>query len=103
MQRELRECDTLARLGGDEFAVLLRNVDPARLQGVADSFRAALDQSAFQLQGKAQALLCSVGVARFSGDCESPGELLARAELAYRSMLWPVLTTPTTSPAPRGS
>jgi diguanylate cyclase (GGDEF)-like protein/PAS domain S-box-containing protein len=82
LRERLRSTDTLARLGGDEFVVLLRNVDNSFLHSVADAFRATVGQVCFHYEGKSYSVQGSVGVATFDGSCASPGDILARADMA---------------------
>ncbi|MBP9903958.1 MAG: diguanylate cyclase [Rhodoferax sp.] len=61
----VRESDTVARIGGDEFVLLLRSVsdDPGQTAlTVAEKIREALAR-AFDIDGKALHISCSIGVA----------------------------------------
>jgi diguanylate cyclase (GGDEF)-like protein/PAS domain S-box-containing protein len=82
LRSRLRSTDTLARLGGDEFAVLLRNVDPQYLEKAADCFRTILSDGCFYYGGSNYSVQGSVGVATFSSNSESPGDVLAQADIA---------------------
>ncbi|MBI2381634.1 MAG: EAL domain-containing protein [Gammaproteobacteria bacterium] len=59
-----RRSDVLARLGGDEFAVLLRHVDSGQVAGLAEQFRAILDETRFAFAGREFDVSGSVGVTR---------------------------------------
>ncbi|MHB1241440.1 MAG: two-component system response regulator [Gammaproteobacteria bacterium] len=78
----LRESDFLARLGGDEFAVILRNVDPGSVYTAADKFRSLLNQYTFSYGGKQYRIDASIGVALIDRDSQSPGDVLANADIA---------------------
>ena len=82
LRSRLRSTDTLARLGGDEFAVLLRNVDPQYLEKTADAFRLALSDGGFHYNNRAYSIQGSIGVATFTDNSESPGDVLAHADIA---------------------
>ena len=82
LRSRLRSTDTLARLGGDEFAVLLRNIDPVHLEKTADAFRSVLTDGCFYYRGKAYNIQGSIGVATFADNSESPGDVLAHADIA---------------------
>jgi diguanylate cyclase (GGDEF)-like protein/PAS domain S-box-containing protein len=82
LQSRLRDADLLARLGGDEFAVILCNVGPANVQAVAESFRQLLDEHSFVHAGRRYKVNGSIGVALIDGDTQSPGEVLANADIA---------------------
>lgn len=82
LQLRLRDSDLLARLGGDEFAVILCNVGPRNVPAVAENFRDLLDQYAFLYGGKSYKVNGSIGVALIDCDTQSPGEVLANADIA---------------------
>lgn len=82
LRTRLRSTDTLARLGGDEFAILLRNVDPDCLEKAADAFRSVLTDGCFYYNNRAYGIQGSIGVATFSDNSESPGDVLAQADIA---------------------
>ena len=82
LQARLRESDHLARLGGDEFAIILRNVNQQELWEVADGFRAVLEGEDFVYNGKVYNIRASTGIAVIDNRTQSPGEVLANADIA---------------------
>lgn len=82
LRSRLRSTDTLARLGGDEFAVLLRNIDLDYLNKTADAFRHVLSEGCFYYGTKAYNIQGSIGVATFSDNSGSPGDVMAHADIA---------------------
>lgn len=82
LQARLRESDLLARLGGDEFAVILRNIDKPRVPEVADGFREVLEQLSFVYGDRQHKVNGSIGVALVDRNAQSPGEVLANADIA---------------------
>ena len=83
----VRSVDTVARLGGDEFVVMLEELSarPQELakqaRGVAEKILAMLDLP-YPLQGYQYSSTPSIGVAPFTGNETSVGELLKQADLA---------------------
>lgn len=82
LRSRLRETDLLARLGGDEFAVILRHIEPENIYPAADSYRETLARATFNYGGKDYKVNCSIGVAVISRETQSPGEVLANADIA---------------------
>jgi len=76
-----RDGDVVVRLGGDEFAVLLRDVQPEHVPGVATRLLEALQQPLSI--GTADRLMprASMGVAHCSGT-DSASDVLRRADVA---------------------
>jgi diguanylate cyclase (GGDEF)-like protein len=81
---EVRREDVLGRLSGDVFAVVgAGNGDHAALVGLAGRLRAAISESAFNIDGHRIGITASVGMA--SGVQGTPGaDLLAGADDAMR-------------------
>ncbi|MDH4465650.1 MAG: EAL domain-containing protein [Acidovorax sp.] len=83
----VRSVDTVARLGGDEFVVMLEELSarPQELamhaRGVAEKILTLLAVP-YALQGYQYRSTPSIGVAPFTGDETSVGELLKQADLA---------------------
>lgn len=78
----LRADDTIGRLGGDEFVVLLGGLScPEDARPVAANI---LNQfrKAFTLEGRELLLTCSLGIAVYPQDSETPKELLRHADSA---------------------
>lgn len=82
LNSRLRESDLLARIGGDEFAIILRNIEEDDLQSASDSFREILEQYTFVYDGKSYKVNGSIGVALIHTNTQSPGEVLANADIA---------------------
>ena len=82
LQRFFRSSDLVARLGGDEFCVLMRDVDPDRLQRLIDGLRQVL-HAPIGREGRNMAVGCSVGVAFGApGDALDLQALMDRADTA---------------------
>lgn len=82
LRGRLRHADLLARIGGDEFAVILRNIDHDNLMRCADEFRDLLNDYTFSYGGRSYTVTASIGVAVIDSTTESPGEILANADIA---------------------
>lgn len=82
LKTRLRDADTLARLGGDEFAIILRNVSDDGVRAAADGFREVLERFNFVYRDKPYKINGSIGVALIDRDSQSPGEVLANADIA---------------------
>jgi diguanylate cyclase (GGDEF)-like protein/PAS domain S-box-containing protein len=83
----VRRNDTVGRFGGDEFVVILSNPndDAATITPVLEKIRTAVTQSII-LCGQAVQVGCSIGVALYPRDGNSPEELLLNADAAmYRA------------------
>lgn len=88
LQSRLRQKDFVARLGGDEFAVILPHImDEQHAIMVAESLL-AIAQLPVQLDDQRQVqFYLSIGIA-LSTDCDSPQQLLAKADAAmYQAKL----------------
>ncbi|MEX6501100.1 diguanylate cyclase domain-containing protein [Pseudomonas zhanjiangensis] len=78
----LRESDTVARLGGDEFVVLLQDFhSPDHVITAAEKIRLALNQP-FDLNGQAQLVPPSIGVALYPQHGADAQQLLQHADKA---------------------
>ncbi len=82
LKSRIRGADTLARLGGDEFAIILRNINHKMIYEVADTFRNMLAEHTFFYGDKHYCVNGSVGVALIDASIQSPGEVMANADLA---------------------
>ena len=81
----LRREDTPARWGGEEFMVLLADLDPEVLRGIAERCRKLIGASVVTVAGKSVHVTVSIG-ATLIRDGESPAAVVKRAdELLYRS------------------
>ncbi len=81
MRSDLRETDTIARLGGDEFAVVLPGADEAGAGRVAQKIIAAVQQP-FEIEGHAQEISVSIGMAVSPQHGEDVETLLRQADIA---------------------
>ncbi len=82
MTKRLRKADMLSRLGGDEFAIILRNVNADDVLEVADQFRKMLDEYMFVYNNKQYKVNGTIGISLIDRHAESPGEILADADIA---------------------
>ncbi|BAL25089.1 EAL domain-containing protein [Azoarcus sp. KH32C] len=87
--RRVREClragDTMSRQGGDEFTILLPDISDANaVTAIAEKIVAALKPS-FVVGGRDFRATCSIGIAVFPDDGDTPDLLLRSADIAmYR-------------------
>ena len=77
-----RQSDMVARLGGDEFAVLLRNVGDGKALGLAEKFRAVLDDTRFAHGGREFDVSGSVGISLLNRHTLSPAYAMNCADAA---------------------
>jgi len=82
----VREVDTVARFGGDEFALVLDSADQDNFtQSVAEKLL-RLVKAPYIIDEKEMVIGCSIGVAFFQRDGETPDQLIACADKAmYRA------------------
>lgn len=83
----LKQCvrpeDTVSRLGGDEFAILLNDVKSVEdAYSVADRIRANMVTTAMLLGGVERSMTASIGIAMFSKNYVSAGDLLRDSDSA---------------------
>lgn len=83
----VRDMDTVARLGGDEFVVMLQGLSKdaheadAQVQVVGNNLIASVSKPYF-LDGAVHNSTCSVGATVFSGNLQTPADLLKQADIA---------------------
>ncbi|MCK9389475.1 MAG: GGDEF domain-containing protein [Sulfuritalea sp.] len=86
VRRLLRESDTVARIGGDGFTVILLQITSREdatevatkiIDALAEPFQLSADGSTRQVS-----MGCSVGIAVFPDDAESPDRLVVAADAA---------------------
>lgn len=78
----LRAGDTVARLGGDEFLIILSRIrNAASAENVAHKIHAVF-QEPFALGKGEVKVTCSIGIALYPMDGETPGALLKAADIA---------------------
>ena len=82
----LRGTDTAARVGGDEFAIILTGVNaPDQVGGVASKIIEAVGRPVTYQNQELHIGAC-IGITFYPTDAQSPGQLLANADLAlYRA------------------
>ena len=82
----VRDVDTVARIGGDEYVVVLHEpVSESYITDVVYRILAAIGEK-LNIQGHTLYLGCSVGIALFPKDGQSPAELMMHADTAmYRA------------------
>jgi diguanylate cyclase (GGDEF)-like protein len=84
IRERVRACDLLVRMGGEEFGVLLRACGPHDGFLIAEQVRVALEGHPPMVQGSAQPVRLSAGVAGYPDHAVGLRELLAAAERALR-------------------
>jgi len=87
IRRLLRESDTVARIGGDEFTVILPRIatreDAAEVATkIVDALAASFLLSSSNGSAREVSIGCSVGIAIFPADAESPDGLVVAADAA---------------------
>jgi diguanylate cyclase (GGDEF)-like protein/PAS domain S-box-containing protein len=82
LRSRLRDTDLLARLGGDEFGIIMRNVTENELKRTSESFRAVLEDYTYRHNTVEYKVHASIGVALIDENSQSPGEVLANADIA---------------------
>ena len=80
----IRESDTASRYGGDEFVVLLQEIDENNTTFITEEISAAI-AAPFEVEGETISISCSIGVAVYSGNRETPDELIERADKSMYS------------------
>lgn len=77
-----RSSDFAARVGGEEFAVILPGADSAHAAAAAEKFRAAVEESSVEFEGKTIRFTVSLGIASGPGGCSACDELMKEADRA---------------------
>ncbi len=82
----VREHDLVSRCSGDEFVVLLRQLHGRReAWAIAERVRASIE-APFDIEARALAVTCSIGLALWPGEAQEPQDLLRLADtLMYRA------------------
>ncbi|MGF1468507.1 MAG: diguanylate cyclase [Sandaracinaceae bacterium] len=75
LMRVKRETDVVARFGGEEFCVLCEQTDGDGAYRLAERIRAELEQTTFRTELGPLGVTCSLGVATFPSDAETPEAL----------------------------
>lgn len=85
IQSLVRSSDIVARLGGDEFGILLEGCDQARVMGVAEDLRIAIEQNRFDWKEAYTNVRCSIGVVMIDDETTSVSSILSSADVACYS------------------
>lgn len=79
---QLRSSDMLCRYGGEEFVALLVDADELTATRIANRIRASVEESMIDWQELTFAVTCSIGVAEFDPETDTPDSVVARADKA---------------------
>ncbi|HEX3975695.1 MAG TPA: EAL domain-containing protein [Solirubrobacteraceae bacterium] len=77
----VRTSDVVARLGGDEFAILLKNLDRAETERIAQALLETVRVRQLPIAGRSTTMTTSIGIALFDDDVITEN-LLVNADLA---------------------
>ena len=77
----VRASDVVARLGGDEFAILLKNLDRAEAERIAQALLETVRVRQLPIAGRGTTMTTSIGIALFDEDVIAEN-LLVNADLA---------------------
>lgn len=75
LQREKRDTDEVARFGGEEFCVLCEETDKEGAIILAERIREVVGDTVFSTELGKLSVKCSIGVATFPKDADSPEKL----------------------------
>ena len=79
----MRSSDTVARVGGDEFIAILKNIrDKSGLERICETVRTTVESRASAEIGTEHGISCSIGLAIFPDDSDSPADMLRLADAA---------------------
>jgi diguanylate cyclase (GGDEF)-like protein len=79
---QLRRNEVLYRIGGDEFALLLGNISDEEVKIIADRIVKLIGSLVFEFKGNVVNVGCSIGIASFPADADTPQNLLQLADQA---------------------
>jgi diguanylate cyclase (GGDEF)-like protein len=82
LSSQLRRNEVLYRIGGDEFALLLGNISDDEVKIIADRIVKLVSSLAFGFKGDIVNVGCSIGIASYPGDADTPQSLLLLADQA---------------------
>jgi len=78
----VRTSDVLARYGGDEFVILMPHTGSEAALIAAERIRAAIHESAFDMNGQHIAASVSIGIASYPESVDAAGDVLDKADVA---------------------
>jgi diguanylate cyclase (GGDEF)-like protein len=78
----LRTADIISRYGGDEFVALLPQLASNRAMETGERLRNAVENTSFDVEGKAISSTVSIGIATYPDDVGNVYELLEKADEA---------------------
>lgn len=82
IRKTMRRRDFVARLGGDEFAVICDDdFETGELERLSERLVEELSRP-FDYEGKTLQMGASIGIGRFPGDADDPGQILHIADMA---------------------
>jgi diguanylate cyclase (GGDEF)-like protein len=79
---QLRRNEVLYRIGGDEFALLLGNISDDEVKIIADRIVKLVCSLKFEFKGNVVNVGCSIGIASFPVDSDTPQSMLHLADQA---------------------
>ena len=82
IEHELSGQGSLARLGGDEFGIILNDVQPKRVEDIAENIRHSIDRLRFKWEDNIFTIGASLGIAHIRDDETDINEVLVRADEA---------------------
>ena len=82
LSAQLRQGEIVARLGGDEFAVLSPAISAEDAGAIAHRLVQAVSSLKFETEAQTLRVGCSIGLALFPADAQTPDDLIARADTA---------------------
>src|SRR3982074_2349877 len=85
LKNNCRSCDMYGRLGGEEFVVVLTHSNMKGAFGAIDNIRERLAEKIFTFGAHDVVVTASFGIATLDEDPEDFGQLVARADRAFRS------------------
>ncbi len=82
LSSQLRRNEVLYRIGGDEFALLLGSISDDEVKIIADRIVNLVSSLAFRFKGNIVNVGCSIGIANYPADADTPQSLLQLADQA---------------------
>jgi len=82
LKHSLRECDSVTRLGGDEFLLLIPEIESStQLESMVSRILESM-QAPFQVRDTTLSPTCSMGIAIYPQEGETPEALIANSDCA---------------------